>query len=319
MAYDFTMYYDSLTEALWFQDLHRAFEDANLQIIKPRGENPDIIERIIQYDRPDIILLKENTPILVLEKTSEVPTGHNVGQRFARLVRAVEIGIPTIYYFPFDSRKHGKYTGICNLNIRLLDASFKMLEIHNTPMLSINWIADGNGELIVDGSENSIIKELLKSYINSSFDKNCYVFKKYVDYLKREYFRRLKIRPSYGEMPNSVIKMNTTEFMKSFSVTGFSAKFSNRKYTYLYKIGMNPESCKRQDPYTGTQFIYDYILCRNGQDVSDKINNLVLYFPNLTSGIWSKKNPNDPNSKSCNWYLTANALLFKDKIIFNLD
>ncbi|MGH8543441.1 MAG: hypothetical protein ACREX3_07400, partial [Gammaproteobacteria bacterium] len=65
-------------------------------------------------------------------------------------------------------------------------------------------------------------------------------------------------------------------------------------------------------PYTGTQFIYDYIWCRTGPAVSDKHTNLVLRFPSLTRGVWYSANPNDPSKKSCNWYLTANALWFQD-------
>ena len=41
--------------------------------------------------------------LLVVKKTREVPTGHNVGQRMARLIRAVELGIPTIYFCPFKT------------------------------------------------------------------------------------------------------------------------------------------------------------------------------------------------------------------------
>ena len=56
--------------------------------INPLIQN--IIQKLLKYDRPDIILVKEGVPKLVIEKTREVPTGHNVGQRFARLVNAVE-------------------------------------------------------------------------------------------------------------------------------------------------------------------------------------------------------------------------------------
>ncbi|MEL5900795.1 hypothetical protein AAGC94_22585 [Clostridium sporogenes] len=319
MENNFTIYYDSLTEASWFQDLNPLFEDAKFEIIKNRGQNPTIIENIIQYDKPDIILLHNNTPVLVLEITQEVPTGHNVGQRFARLVRGIELGIPTIYYYPFDARKYGDYSNICNLNIRLLHASFNIMTIHDTPLLSVNWITDSNGDIITDGTENITIHNLINCYIHSNFNKYCDEFTSHINWMKDEYSRRLKIRPSYAKMPNSVIKMSTSDFCTKFNIKNCSSKFKNRNFTYLYKIGMKPSSCKRQDPYTGTQFIYDYMVCRNGKKVSDKINNLVLYFPNLTSDIWFDKNPNNPNTKSCNWYLTANALLFKNDIYFNID
>lgn len=313
----FDIYYDSLTEADWFSSLHPAFDidRNNYHIIERRGNNPPLIEKIVEYDKPDIILVKNNTPLLVIEITQEVPTGHNVGQRFARLVRAIELGIPTIYYFPFDAKKHGTYAGICNLNIRLLDAAHKMLKIHNTPLLCVNWPTDHQGEIIVDGSENNVIKEILASYVDSGFNKNCSGIRKHISFMENEYNRRLQVRPSYGKLPPSVTRVKTTDFICQYGLNNLPASFSSRPFTYVYRMDMTPEKCKRQDPYTGTTFIYDYIVCRNGPNVADKKNNIVLHFPKLTVNTWKTKNPNDLNTKSCNWYLTANMLILKDGYI----
>ena len=95
----YNIYSDNLIEADWFKSLNKKFSDSKVALIKSRGNNLPIIEKIISYDRPDIILLKNNKPLLVVEKTREVPTGHNVGQRMARLVRSVELNIPTIFFF----------------------------------------------------------------------------------------------------------------------------------------------------------------------------------------------------------------------------
>ncbi len=317
-AEKFDIYYDSLTEADWFSSLNPAFDinDNNYHIIERRGNNPPLIDKIVEYDKPDIILVHNNKPLLVIEITQEVPTGHNVGQRFARLVRAIELGIPTIYYFPFDAKKHGEYAGICNLNIRLLEAARKMLEIHKTPLLCVNWPTDKNGEIIIDGTENDVIIEILASYVDSCFDKNCSGIIKHLKYMQTEYSRRLTIRPSYSKLPPSVTREKTSAFICKYGLKNVPSAFAVRPYTYIYRMDMTPEKCKRQDPYTGTTFIYDYIACRNGENVSDKTNNLVLHFPKLTVDIWKRKNSNDPTTKSCNWYLTANMLLLKDGSIF---
>ena len=308
------IYYDSLTEASWFSSLNSAFslDKNNYHIIERRGNNPKIVDEITSYDKPDIIVIENNKPLLVIEMTQEVPTGHNVGQRFARLVKAIEMGIPAIYYFPFDAKKHGEYAGLCNLNIRLLKAAKKMLELHNTPLLCVNWITDKNGEIITDGTENDRMKQLLKSYVDSGFDKNCKEFLVELNNMQREYDNRLRKRPSYSSLPNSVTKEKTSSILVQYNINDAKPSFINRMYTYVYKMDMSPAKCKRQDPYTGTAFIYDYLVCRNGSDVSDKDNNLALWFPSITKDVWFKKNPNDLTTKSCNWYLTANILLFKD-------
>ncbi len=308
------IYYDSLTEATWFASLNPEFnmDDNNYYIINRRGNNPQVIEEITKYDKPDIIVLKDKKPILVIEMTQEVPTGHNVGQRFARLVRSIEMETPAIYYFPFDAKKHGKYSSICNLNIRLLKAAKKMLLIHNTPLLCVNWLTDKNGEIITDGTENNRIKELLASYVSSNYNKNCIEFEKELINMENEYNKRLNIRPAYADLPPSVSIEQTNNIINKFHIEDADQFFKSKLQTYVYTIEMTPQKCKRQDPYTGTTFIYDYIACRNGKKVEDKSNNLALYFPNIEKEEWFQRNPNDLSTKSSNWYLTANILLFKN-------
>jgi hypothetical protein len=80
----------------------------------------------------------------------------------------------------------------------------------------------------------------------------------------------------------------------------------------VYTIEMTPAACRREDPYTGMQFLYDYLYCRNGTDVADKQTALVLRFPQLTKKHFVAANPNDPKRKSSLWYATANELWFSD-------
>ena len=170
------IYSDNAIEADWFKNLHPIFQNVESKLILSRGQNDPLVENLIQYDRPDIILTDGQKALLVIEKTREVPTGHNVGQRVARLVKAVENRIPTIKFFPFDAKKHGEYAGICNLNIRLLLAFNKMWDIHETPIIALNWKADPRGELIDDGSEDDEFKMVINAFVDSSFDRNCPIF-----------------------------------------------------------------------------------------------------------------------------------------------
>lgn len=243
MSACFDIYFDSLTEASWFASLNPAFSSPqnNYHMIERRGNNPAVIEKITEYDKPDIILLRDGQPLLVIEITQEVPTGHNVGQRFARLVRAVELGIPTIYFFPFDAKKHGEYAGICNLNIRLLKAAKNMFSIHNTPLLCVNWITDSDGEIIVDGTENNQIKEILRSYVESDFDKNAPGIQKQLRIMDEEYARRLRIRPSYAHVPPSVQEYQTRRFINDFNLIDLPAKFCSREKTFVYIMAMTPD------------------------------------------------------------------------------
>lgn len=64
---------------------------------------PDHIRKILYLDCADIIIEKDNNPILCIEETKEAGTGHNVTQRFSRIMAALENKVPAIYIQPEGS------------------------------------------------------------------------------------------------------------------------------------------------------------------------------------------------------------------------
>ena len=322
----YNIYCDSEQEGYWFKSLIEDFAKTQIKKIEGRNKNPYFIEKYLRYDRPDVILTKNNTPVLVFEKTSEVPTGHNVGQRFGRIANSAEEKAMFIKFFPFDARKHGKYSSLCNLNIRLLDAFFKMMEIHKVPILAMNWPCDKNYELIRDGSEDNELRNLLEELFEKDFDLNkVRSIKSIRRGMKREYNRRLKEFPNYGKPPRSVSIQNTEDIIKRLK-TDFKINDDDlpqiifrREETLVYTNKMTPQHCRREDPYIGTQFIYDYIWCRNGPKPDNKFRNLFLRSPLITKKRWLEANPFDRNRKSSTWYVTADAIILKDAILTNFE
>lgn len=309
------IYHDSPVEASWFLGLDNRLESAELKKIHSRGSNPPSIDELVVYDRPDIILEVDGQPVLVLEKSREVPTGHNVGQRFPRLVRAAEMGVPVIKFFPFDAMKHGEYAGKCHLNARLLKAFDRMTEIHDVPVLAVNWPCDDDWELIDDGSEDELLSDLVSDFIDEGFDEWCDAFDAQLVRNEKELDRRLAKRSQYDLPPGSVEITDTSSVLREIShyFDGASPnQLQSRPETVVYEIGMSPANCRREDPYTGTQFIYDYNWCRTGASPDEKERNLILHFPKIERKTWYDKNPNDSTRKSQCWYLTANAFKFKD-------
>lgn len=311
------IYADSMVEAVWFRSLSPLLSGAACTKVGPRGGNPKIIDELIRYDRPDIILLIDGQPALVVEKTREVPTGHNVGQRIARLVCAVELGIPIIKFVPFDARKHGDHTAICNLNIRLIKAFQRMTEIHRVPVLAISWPADVHGELVDDGTEDERPRAVVHDYLTRGLDRGCPEIRRQLEIMEREYRERLPRFPSYAKPPPSVSFLDTPALLRELDgkidPEGHRA-LAARERSLVYTIEMTPAHCRREDPYTGMQFIYDYLWCRSGPRPEDKHTNLILRFPLIDRARWAGENPNDPGRKSCNWYLTASGLWFRDGI-----
>lgn len=320
----FTVYSDDTHEGLWFRDLVPRLNDAEMETIGNRGNNPDHVSKLLTYDRPDIVLCERGEPVLVVEKTSEVPSGHNVGQRVGRIVRAAEHDVPVIKFMPFDAKKHGEYASLCNLNARILDAFLKMWDIHDVPVMAINWPADNEGELIRDGTQDDFLQDVVRDFLDSGMSNRADKILETRRIMEREYDERVQAYKPYGSPPSSVEIVSTDQFVKTMHER-MDGEFEadpgilSRDETVVYKIGMSPQNCRREDPYTGTQFIYDYQHCRDGPDPSDKSRNLVLNCPKIPKDRWLEANPNDRSRKSFLWYATANGIALKDGFIRVVD
>lgn len=311
------IYCDDTHEGLWFRELDPDLRSADLVTMKGRGSNPPAIDNLLMYDRPDIIVVRDGEPFLVLEKTTEVPTGHNIGQRMGRIVRAAEQGVPVVKFLPFDAKKHGKHAAMCNLNVRLLDAFRRMAEIHATPVVAVNWPCDDEGELVRDGQQDKRLAEIIRAYCASG-RTDIKEFAVAMEDMVAEYSRRVKAFPNYGKPPSSVEIQATSSVVSEVVHRGGArpdATFTGRPETVVYTIEMTPEACRREDPYTGMQFVYDYQLCRTGPQPREKCRNLIINCPLVSISRWLEANPNDPKRKSCLWYATANGILLKDGFI----
>jgi hypothetical protein len=316
----FTIYYEAKQEALWFRSLSKALSNASMEVIKSYGKNLSVVDDLIAYDSPDIILLQDGVPRLVLEKTEEVPTGHNVGQRFARLVRAAELKVASVYFLPFARMKHGLHANPCWINIRLLEAMLKMWEIHGVPALAIEWPHDENYELVLGGTENEVVGRLIDTLISANFNfAKVTIIDELKAKMKQEINNATLRHRGYGEPPNSVKIILTESLVNSlheqFRNVNLPEYLTEREKSLVYYIRMSEKACRREDPYTGMQLVYDYHLCRKGPTKNDRHTNLVLHFPNIRKNTWLKKNPFDLMKKRRLWYIVPDLLVFKDGVL----
>src|SRR5436190_6706527 len=161
----YTVYYDSINEGAWFQSLHPKLAGAALQPFPRRAHATGDLARVLAYDRPDIVLTDGDAPILVVERTVEVPSGHNVGQRFARLAAAAQMRIPCVYFGPYAAYKHGGITqGPRYMNLRLFYAIKKMAAIEDTASTTINWPVDRHYEIIKRPEKDARMRAYLDLY-----------------------------------------------------------------------------------------------------------------------------------------------------------
>lgn len=299
---EFTIYYDAYQEGQWFKGLSSQFSNSPVVPLLNRGKNPKIIESIIAYDRPDIVLAYGDDPILILERTEEVPSGHNVGQRFARMVKAAELGIPFVYFFPFIAQKHGKETmqrtallktNQRYTNRRLFDGISKLESIHDTLILPISWPVDSNFELLRTLDKDKEIRKVIHDYVlallagKAKCDiRNLPSIKDVKENVTQFIKSRIAQSKIYDLPPDSVKISKTSEVIDNYSITDTDVinHISARDKTVLYSIGMN---YVRSDPYTGMLLFYDYLYARTGINPRDRKMNLACRFPNISIDTWN--------------------------------
>lgn len=118
---------------------------------------------LVEYARPDFIVTVDGVPLLSAELTKMNPSGHNLPQRFSCLVRAAEMGVPSLFYYPKYARRSDSDPNPRYLNIRTPLAQLRMGEIYKVPSISIFWPTDENTLLPTDSiSQHSEIAKFVE-------------------------------------------------------------------------------------------------------------------------------------------------------------
>ncbi|WP_108672246.1 hypothetical protein [Peribacillus acanthi] len=307
-----TIYYDDLQEGMWFKNLNPLLSTSSLEPITGSiAQNPKIA-KALKYDRADIILAHNDEPILVVERTIEVPSGHNVGQRFARIAGAAEESIPSVYFFPYKATKHGGETaGPRYANLRLFYSLSELINYTGSAVTTINWPVDEDCEIITTPEKDNDLKIYLDLFLNYYIEHGMENINEYIlnsEFQQDQYnevadfSRSLKRRTTYDSPPPSVKIYSTNDFSVEY---GHNISNSNNNNIVVYEIGMN---YLRSDPYTGTAMLYEYLY----KKPSDNL--LVLHFKNLATEDWNNLATSD--RKDIKLYRhVSDGILFTDGYI----
>lgn len=310
----YIIYCDDLQEGIWFKNLNSHFSNANLEVIPSRRKDLAAIglDKVLKYDRPDIVLLDNDQIILVLERTVEVPSGHNVGQRYGRLLAAAEERIPVVYFGPYAAYKHGGNTaGPRYMNLRLFYSLSNVSNTCNTAITTINWPVDRNYEVLKTPAKDVRIKEYLNLFF-SYYDSHG--FSGLTEYIKNSPFQLRQIQEQenfaltevrypeqYDVPPESVELLTVSTFKRRYNIAyNFP---SNHQKIVLYHVGM---TYIRSDPYTGMAALYKHLY-------SDSNTYQILEFANISSNLWYQQRQ---TSKTYRMYKEfSDAILFSDAFI----
>ena len=315
----FYIFCDSIQEGLWFKKLDPHLSEAELVTIPSNitDQRRYGIESVLIYDRPDIILKEDNEIIFVLERTIEVPSGHNVGQRFGRLVAAARAHIPVAYFGPYAAYKHGADTaGPRYMNLRLFYSLANVARFYDTAVTTINWPVDEHYEVIKKPEKDVRICEYLKLFFshydvygmnginrfiaNSTFQQG--------QTEEQQRFAATEVRnPEQYDLPPASVEIITYEaFARTYGE--LPASLDSTRDVLVYHIGMN---YIRSDPYTGMAALY-YYLYTTARNLTQ-----ILHFPNITSTQWRAQNSASKTYRMFKEF--CNGILFSDGLVLQAD
>lgn len=271
---------------------------------------------LIEYTMPDFIITIDGNPILAAEVSRENPSGHNIPQRFACVVRAAELGVPNLMYFPVCSRRTSSDPNPRYLNVRVPIAQLRMSKIYNVPCLTMNWpvgpdnlpssdirvhqpLADFVEHAIRIGIEGKLLdnndtfvksvladmRSLCMPRIASSYPENSsYRMAK----PNGEQFSYALINMSVDPPPSCEVCETASFLRQQFSRANKRVPSSKklepikaRPYTFIYKGTANSSNTGPEHPYPGYLTLLDILYLRTpgGQTQHDRDMNLAFYLP----------------------------------------
>lgn len=313
-----TIVYDEPQEADWFRALHPELANADEAAMSDVRRRPEIAH-VLAYDRPDVILVETASyrPLLVVEETIEVPSGHNVGQRFARLAAAAECGVPALYFGPYVARKHGGITaGPRYMNLRLFAALDAMVRATGTAVTTINWPVDDRCEIRRDLDKDRDVREYMRTFMGlrhlrdpQELSAGLLGSDVHIRMVReREAFARtIKKRGQYEKPPASVMILGRREFGRMYGLE----PLPEIDESVVYRVGM---TSIRSDPYTGMAILYRYLYLAEHPGRA-----LILWFPEISFAAWNRAKAGSSRKDIRLFSHAADAILFSDRFVLNRD
>lgn len=316
---EWTIYADELQEGVWFKALDPRFAAAVEEDITGAIERNPNLEPALLYDRPDIILGDtDGMPVLVVERTIEVPSGHNVGQRFARLAAAAEARIPVVYFGPYVAQKHGGETaGPRFMNLRLFTALDHLANVNQSAVTSIKWPVDEHFEIVRQARKDDRMRAYLTLFLEAYGDQNQTDINDAI--MKSEFenqqldernrfvatVRRAHV---YEAPPVSVVVCTGAQAAQSTN----ASILATYDQVVLYRVGMRNV---RADPYTGMAMLYRYLYVLG----VDTKRALVLHFPHITVAMWQRAAKSGRRKDVRLFRIAADGIVFGDGAFLRRD
>lgn len=276
--------------------------------------NPKVLA-LFEYARPDAVITIDGNPLVSIEQTAMNPSGHNIPQRFSFHVRAAELGVPSILYYPEHSRRTYSDPNERNLQVRVPLAQKRLSSIYQVPAVSIFWptnertkLPDRNPAVHIEMAE--VVGELIENFgsdstqlpsIRRALQKMDTAVTRYAssegDYDTNASVRSLfpagfsTARTAGGiaiDPPNKSKLFRTNDFLGSlhnYSKRAYwseiEEKLNQREYTLVFSATANSGKIDSEHPWPGYLTLLDILYLRKdgGRSPTYRIGNLVYQLP----------------------------------------
>jgi hypothetical protein len=142
---NYTIFCDELSDELLAKAYlcRGTFDEARVRRLPTLGRAPELLQPLLRWERHDWVIVRNNVVVCTVEFSRHGYTGDNGFQRFARLFRAASLGVPTIYFTPFNRTRLNELDdnrqAPRNVAPELFQALLRMGETFNIPCLALRW------------------------------------------------------------------------------------------------------------------------------------------------------------------------------------
>ncbi|MEK3900063.1 hypothetical protein [Paenibacillus sp. FSL R7-0179] len=272
---------------------------------------------LVEYARPDFVLTVDGEPLLSVEATQMNPSGHNMPQRFSCLLRAAEMGIPSLFYYPEYSRRSTSDPNPRYLNVRTPLAQLRATEIFEVPSLSMFWPTDTTSlmptndltrhseladfveytlKLYLKSGKKLLVGDAVVSKIQNEMMKSCTPV---TSYSQNSSFRKIFphgdsftkgiVKTTAIDPPTSCIVEDTASLLEAI-YSSFGKRFSAskekkkvkmvlaRENTFVYQGTANKQKTGPEHPFPGYLTLLDILYMRYDHGQTSKDRIMNLAF-----------------------------------------
>lgn len=269
---------------------------------------------LFEYARPDAVITVDGQPVVSIEQTQMNPSGHNIPQRFSFHLRAAELGVPSILYYPEFSRRTFSDPNVRYLQVRVPLAQKRLSLLYKIPALSVFWPTDPATKLpdMKQGAHKNIAA-VVAALVSNAGKKATLLDLPEIRNALSEMDRVIaKYATAYGQNPSVrqllsmgfpsaitaanisidppkvVSLMKTEAFLSSLSPAlrtaqwlAIRAKFIARPLTLVFKGTANKHKNDSEHPWPGYLTLLDVLYARRdaGNSPLHRDSNLVYHLP----------------------------------------